>query len=139
MTTMKNPAHRRYVIRLAVLMTAYVLLLVLANWMFKHGYAEGALGWLLAALPALPIIGVFWAVMRLLVEQTDEYMRMLLVRQCLVATGFALSVSTVREWLENFDMIQAGTNGFGVAFFWFAGLGVGALYNRLTLGAEGCS
>lgn len=139
MTNMKSPAHRRYVIRLAVLMTAYILLLVLANWMFKRGLAEGALGWVLAALPALPIIGVFWAVMRLLVEQTDEYLRMLLIRQCLVATGFALAISTVREWLENFDLISGGTNGFGVAFLWFAGLGVGALYNRMTLGGEGCS
>ncbi len=136
----KNPANRRYTIRLFVLMTAYVLFLLLAKWMFKRGLAEGSLAYVLAILPALPIIGVFWAVMRLLVEQTDEYLRMLMVRQCLFATGFALFVTTIREWLQNFDLIASGDAGFGVAFFWFAGLGLGALYNRLTLGdAGGCS
>ncbi len=136
----KNPAVQRYTIRLFALMTAYVLFLVLAKWMFKRGMAEGSLAYALAILPALPIIGVFWAVMRLLVEQTDEYLRMLMVRQCLFATGFALFVTTIREWLQNFDLIAAGDGGFGAAFFWFAGLGLGALYNRLTLGdTGGCS
>ncbi|MES2302495.1 MAG: hypothetical protein V4521_10565 [Pseudomonadota bacterium] len=136
--TTKNPANRRYTIRLFVLMTAYVLLLILAKWMFKRGLAEGSLAYVLALLPAMPIIGVFWAVMRLLVEQTDEYLRMLMVRQCLFATGFALFVTTIREWLQNFDLIAAGDHGFGAAFFWFAGLGLGALYNRITLGEGGC-
>lgn len=134
-----NPAVRRYTIRLFVLMTAYVLFLILAKWMFKRGMAEGSFAYVLALLPALPIIGVFWAVMRLLVEQTDEYLRMLMVRQCLFATGFALFVTTIREWLQNFDLIAAGDGGFGAAFFWFAGLGLGALYNRLTLGDGGCA
>lgn len=135
--TIKNPAARRYTARLFVLMTAYVLFLVLAKWMFKHGLAQGVWAYALALLPALPIIGVFWAVMRLLVEQTDEYLRMLLVRQCLFATGFALFVTTIREWLQNFDLIPAGDGGFGAAFFWFAGLGLGALFNKLTLGDAG--
>lgn len=132
-----NPAARRYTSRLFVLMAAYVLLLVFTKWMFKRGFADGALGYVLAILPGLPIIGVFWAVMRLLVEQTDEYLRMLLVRQCLFATGFALFVTTIREWLQNFDMIPAGDAGFGVAFFWFAGLGLGAVFNKLTMGDAG--
>lgn len=134
-----NPANRRYTRRLLVLMTAYILFLVLAKWMFKRDLAQGAFAYALAILPALPIIGVFWAVMRLLVEQTDEYLRMLMVRQCLFATGFALFVTTIREWLQNFDLITSGDGGFGVAFFWFAGLGLGAIYNRLTYGEGGCS
>lgn len=137
--TIKNPANRRYTQRLFVLMTAYILFLLLAKWMFKHDMAQGAFAYALAILPALPIIGVFWAVMRLLVEQTDEYLRMLMVRQCLFATGFALFVTTIREWLQNFDLIASGDAGFGVAFFWFAGLGLGALYNRVTVGDGGCA
>lgn len=132
-----SPASRRYTLRLAVLMAAYVALLFFARWMFKHDLAKGALAYGLALLPALPIIGVFWAVMRLIVEETDEFIRLLHVRQCLVATGFCLTVMTVWEWLQNFDLVAQGNHGFGAAFFWFAGLGVGALYNRLTLGTEG--
>ena len=79
------------------------------------------------ASPALPVIGVFWAVMRLLVEEPDEFMRMLLVRQSLVATGFCLTIMTIWEFLQNFDLVPPGNGGFGAAFFWFVGLGVGAL------------
>jgi hypothetical protein len=135
-----SPAARRYFLRIAVLMSAYVGLLLFAKLMFKHGLAHGAPAFGLALLPALPIIGVFWAVMRLIVEETDEFIRMLHVRQCLVATGFCLTVMTVWEWLQNFELVSAGNGGFGAAFFWFMGLGVGALYNRLTLGtAGGCA
>lgn len=126
-----NPAVRRYTIRLMVLMTAYVLLLVFSKWMFKRGYGEGLLAYVLALLPALPIIGVIWAVMRLLVKQTDEYLRMLMVRQCLFATGFALVITSVREWLQNFDLISSNDGGFGATFFWFAGLGIGGLINAV--------
>lgn len=137
MTRNWSPASRRYTLRLAVLMTAYVALLIFANLMFKQGMAKGSLAYILALLPALPIIGVFWAVMRLLLEEKDEFLRMLLVRQCLVATGFCLTVMTVWEWLQNFELVPPGNGGFGAAFFWFAGLGVGALYNRVTMGTAG--
>ncbi|WP_296678636.1 hypothetical protein [Novosphingobium sp.] len=140
MSRKMSPAARRYTLRLAVLMTAYVGLLFFARTIFDHGMAHGPIAYILALLPALPIIGVFWAVMRLIVEETDEFVRLLHVRQCLVATGFCLTVMTIWEWLQNFDLVASGNGGFGAAFFWFAGLGVGALYNRLTLGtAGGCA
>jgi hypothetical protein len=133
----KSPAIRAYVIRLAVLMAAYLALLLLAVRLFRSGLNLGWTAWPLAIAPALPVIGVFWAVMRLLVEEPDEYWRMLLVRQALVATGFCLTVTTIWEFLQNFDLVAPGNDGFGAAFFWFMGLGVGALYNRLTIGSPG--
>lgn len=134
MVRYKSPAMRMYVIRLAILMTIYLLTLFGAVSAFKADLVSGPAAYALAVLPALPIIGVFWAVMRLLVEEPDEYVKMLLVRQILVATGFCLTIMTVWEFLQNFDLVPLGSNGFGAAFFWFVGLGVGALYNRLTLG-----
>ena len=44
---------------------------------------------------------------------------------------------TIWEFLQNFDLVPPGNGGFGAAFFWFIGLGFGALYNRLTLGTAG--
>jgi hypothetical protein len=126
---------RKYVIRLAILMTIYLLTLFAAVSLFKAKLVSGPAAYALAIMPALPIIGVFWAVMRLLIEEPDEYVRMMLVRQTLVATGFCLTVMTIWEFLQNFDLVPHGSNGFGAAFFWFMGLGVGALYNRLTVGA----
>ena len=137
MARYKSPAMRMYLIRLTVLMSLYMVTLFGALALFKAHLVSGPAAYALAILPALPIIGVFWAVMRLLVEEPDEFVRMLLVRQALVATGFCLTVMTIWEFLQNFDLVRPGTFGFGAAFFWFMGLGVGAIYNWLTLGASG--
>lgn len=137
MARYKSPAMRRYVIRIAVLMSFYLVSLLGAVYAFRHQLVSGPAAYPLAILPALPIIGVFWAVMRLLIEEPDEFVRMLQVRQALVATGFCLTVTTIWEFLQNFDLVAPGNRGFGAAFFWFMGLGVGALYNRLTVGTAG--
>ncbi len=78
-------------------------------------------------LPALPILGVFGTIFRLLAEETDEFMRMMLVRQTLFATAFCLSIMTVWEVLQNDDVLPDGTDGFGTASVWFVGLGLGAM------------
>ena len=128
---------RRYMFRIAGLMSCYLGTLFGVRVAFRNQLVEGPAAYGLAILPALPIIGVFWAVMRLLVEEPDEYLRMLMVRQMLVATGFCLTVMTIWEFLQNFDLVAPGNNGFGAAFFWFIGLGVGGLYNKLTVGSGG--
>ena len=137
MGTPKNPAVKRYIVRVATLMTLYLVALFTAKWIFNNGAVEGPLAYALAIAPALPLIGVFWAVMRYITEESDEYLRMLVVRQCLFATGFCLTIVTIWQWLQNFDLVQPGNGGFGAAFFWFIGLGFGALYNKLTLGDWG--
>ena len=139
MATTHSPAIRRYLKRLAVLMTAYMGFIFLAGYLFRHNPPQGVLAYGLAVLPALPIIGVVWTAMRLLVEETDEYMRMLFVRQNLFATGFCLTVMTVWEFLQNYDLVAPGNGGFGAVFFWFMGLGIGAVLNRRALGAGDCA
>lgn len=139
MAMYKSPALRRYMLRLIALMAAYLVLLFFAVRLFRSGAELGLAAWPLAIAPAIPIIGVFWAVMRLLVEEPDEFIRLLHVRQCLFATGFCLTIVTVWEFLQNFDLVPPGNGGFGAAFFWFVGLGFGALYNRLTIGTAGCA
>ena len=140
MARYKSPAMRRYLIRLASLMTIYMITLFAAVYAFRHNLVSDPIAYPLAILPALPIIGVFWAVMRLLVEEPDEFLRMLFVRQALIATGFCLTIMTIWEFLQNFDLVPPGNGGFGAAFVWFVGLGVGALYNWLTVGTTGeCS
>ena len=139
MAMYRSPALKRYVVRLIVLVTIYLATLIGAVMAFKADAVSGPIAYALAILPAVPIIGVFWAVMRFLVEEPDEFMRLLLVRQCLFATGFCLTIMTVWEFLQNFELVPPGNGGFGAAFFWFIGLGFGALYNRLTLGTAGCA
>jgi hypothetical protein len=132
-----SPPARRYLVRLAVLMTLYLIFLFGASWLFRHDPPQGPIAYALAVLPALPVIAVFWAVMRYIVEETDEFMRLLLVRQCLFASGFSLAIMTVWEFLQNFDLVPHDQHGFGVFFFWAMGLGLGALFNKVTMGTAG--
>ncbi len=130
----KNPAMRRYLLRLAVSMALYMAFLFIALRYVDR--VSGPLAYLLGALPGIAVLGVFWAVGRLLVEETDEYLRMLLVRQTLVATAFALSIATVWGFLENVRLVPH-VDAFYITVLWFAGLGVGSLFNCLTVSAGG--
>lgn len=126
-----NLAQRRYVRRVVLFMTLYVLTLVGVSHYFDKAGPTGISAVVAAILPALPIIAVFWAIGRLLVEERDEYLRLQLVRQSLVATAFALTVATVWGFLETFEQVPH-VPAYFAAILWFAGLGVGSCVNALT-------
>jgi hypothetical protein len=130
-----SPAAKRYNVRLILLTLLYGVFLTSAVYGFKHHLVGGAVAWVVATLPALPLIGVFAAMGRYLVEEQDEYVRMLLVRQMLWAMGFALSCATVWGFLEGFDLIRH-IDGYWIVAAWYFGQGIGACVNRVTLGAR---
>lgn len=133
-----SPAVRRYLRRLAGFMLVYFVLIFAAGYIFRHMPPEKPLAYAVAVLPAFPILGVFWTIFRLLVEETDEYMRMLFVKQSLFATAFCLTIMTVWEFLQNYEVVPPGNGGFGAAFFWFGGLGIGAVWNRFDGSGGDC-
>ena len=126
-----SPAIRRYNARVLVLSIAYMALLFAAVYVFHHRPPHGLPAYLLAIAPALPIVGMFAAIGRYLVEESDEYLRQLMVRQSLWASGFALSIATVWGFLESFDLV-GHVEAFYVAVLWFGGLGLGGIANALT-------
>ena len=133
-----SKASKTYNLRVLWLSLFYGAFLMAAVYGFRHQLLAGPVAYLAAVLPALPIIGIFAAIGRYLVEEQDEYLRMLMVRQTLWASAFALSVATVWGFLESFDMV-GHVEAYYVAVLWFGGLGVGACINKLTLGAPvGC-
>jgi flagellar biosynthesis protein FliR len=127
---------KRYNWRVVWLSLVYAVFLILAVYGFKHQLVPDTLKYFIAVLPALPIIGIFGAMGRYLVEEQDEYVRMLLVRQVLWGSAFALSVATVWGFLDNFGLV-GHADGYWIVIVWFFGLGLGALYNRLTFGETG--
>jgi hypothetical protein len=131
-------ASKTYNVRVLLLSLFYGAFLMAAVYGFRHQLLTGPVAYLAAVLPALPIIGIFAAIGRYLVEEQDEYLRMLMVRQTLWASAFALSIATVWGFLESFDMV-GHVEAYYVAVLWFGGLGLGACINKLTLGAPvGC-
>ena len=133
----KSPAHRRYVMRVLAAMVGYLATLFLAEILIDERGITGPLAWLVALLPGLCVASVFWAIGRLLIEETDEYLRSLLVRQMLVATGMTMVVATIYGFLENYGLV-GHVGAFYLTILFFAGLGVGAVVNKLTIGDGSC-
>jgi len=132
-----TPAMRRYTRRAMVMSFGYVLTLFAALGTTRHLTVEGPLLWLLALLPAVPIIGLIWAIARLLVEETDEYQRMRMVRASLVATGLVLVAATLWGFLEMFGLAPHLWL-WAVFPAWALGLGVGQTANRWVFAEPGC-
>jgi uncharacterized YccA/Bax inhibitor family protein len=128
-----SPAGWRYNKRVIVLSLIYAAFLIGAVYGFKHHLVSGGFAWIVAILPALPIIGIFAAIGLYLVEEQDEYVRMLMVRQTLWASGFSLSIATVWGFLESFELVNH-VEVYWVSVLWFGGLGLGNFANRLTMG-----
>lgn len=131
-----NAAQRRYNRAVILLSVGYVLILFGVITFFRNSSPSGLSAYAAAILPALPIVGIFAMMGRYLVEEQDEYVRMLTVRQTLWASGFALSIATIWGFLESFDLVPH-IDSYYFAVIWFGGLGLGALINKLTLGSAG--
>lgn len=116
---------RRYTVRLLLFMGAYMAILT-GSLLFANNGAVHAQATMigLALISAFPVIGVFWAIFRLLVEIDDEYQRMLFVKQTLLATAITLVIITVWQFLQVFDVIETGPQW--VSAIWFGMLGVAA-------------
>ena len=125
-----SPAQRRYNWRIILLAIVYAAVLLPVCWLFAHHKVSGPLAYLLGVLPALPVTGFFVVIGLYLAEERDEYLRMLLVRQSLIATGFAMTAATFWGFLEGFDLVPHVV-GYAWPVIWFGGLGLGACINGL--------
>jgi hypothetical protein len=132
----RTSAWKRYNWRV-IWLTLYAIFLIAVVYGFKHRLIPDVLRYPVAILPALPIVGIFAAMGRYLVQESDEFLRMLMVRQTLWASGFALSCATIWGFLESFDL-AGHVDGYYIVIAWYFGLGIGSVANKLTLGEGGC-
>jgi hypothetical protein len=129
-------AQRRYVKRVAIFASAYLVVLALQVSLLEDADPSLAVRAGISVLPGLAVLGIFWAIGRLIVEEQDEFIRMLIVRQTLVATALALGFATLWGFLEVGEVVpHLEAYWFAVAFFF--GQFVGAVSNRLTFGSWG--
>ena len=121
---MQMPAYmKRYFVRLSISMTGYAVVLVSGLTLVKAGMPYGMRIFLAFATAAM-ICGVFLTIYRRLMECDDEYQRLLLVKQTLLATGATLGITTFWQFLAVYDVLAEGPNWFGV--IWLAMFGIAA-------------
>ncbi len=126
-----NAAHKRYLIRLAVVMAVYLGSLFLAEWLIEDRGVTGVPAYALASVPGLMVAAIFWLFSRLIIEEQDEYIRLIYVRQSLIATGFSMSLAGVWGFLETYKLIFH-LEAFWWPIMWCLGLGIGGAYHWAT-------
>lgn len=132
----KKPEVRRYLVRLVAAMAIYLGSLVACERLIEDGGLTGPPAYALAAVPGLAFAAVPWIFTRLIVEERDEFLRLLYVRQAMVATGITLTAAAVWGFMETY-MAVTHMKAFWWPNIWCVGLGVGALYNKVTMGTAG--
>ena len=127
---------RNYLKRMLIVSLAYVGSLFAAVSLIDKGDPITPLSVAIAIVPGLAVVGYFWAIGRFIVEVKDEFIRMLNIRQSLIATAISLSAASVWGFLENFGQAPH-IDAFWWPIVWFFGLGIGALANKITYGTTG--
>lgn len=134
----KNMAQKRYLKRVAIATSLYLATFALMTFLDDGFAVPEPVRYFLAALPGLAVIAIFWAIGRLIVEEQDEFMRMLTIRQTLIATAIALSAASIWGFLEAADLV-VHIDAYWYAVIWFFGVGVGAIANRIEYGTWGAA
>ena len=101
-----NSVNRRFHRRSLVVMVLYVLSLAVMSLAIDHLHPKGMALYLLALLPALPIVAAIVIIALYLSEQKDEFVRTLQIESMLWGVGATLTVTTIWGALEKFAHIR---------------------------------
>ena len=125
-----SPALKRYNRRGLIWAFTYMAALFFAVTVHDKWNPEGPLLWLIAVLPALPIVYFVWSLYRYLIEESDEYLRMRYVGHALFGLGLLLIVATVWGFLESFKLVPH-VESWMVVPVWGIGLGLAQIAYRV--------
>ena len=126
----------RYVRRLMSIMVVYVTALIGGQFAMKAELLGPMTAIPIALICGLSIALTFFIMGRLMVETNDEFMRLLFVRQSLIASGFALSLAAIHGFLSEFELIDR-IDAYWWPVLFFVGQFVGQVANRLKYGTWG--
>lgn len=132
----RKRASRRYLGRLALVMAFYLVTLFLAEHWIEDRGVEGWLAVVLATLPGLSFAGVVWIFGGLIVEEQDEFQRLLYVRQGLIATMISFTLAAIWGFLETYRIVDH-VAAFWWPTIWCFGMAIGGVANKLKYGTFG--
>lgn len=129
-------ATHRYLLRMALTMAFYLITLAVAEHFIDGRGLTGPLAAFLAFLPGLSFAGVVWVFGGLIIEESDEFYRMLYIRQGLIATGISFTLAAIWGFLETYRIVDP-VAAFWWPTIWCFGLGIGAIFNKIKYGTYG--
>jgi hypothetical protein len=131
-----SAAARRPLQRTAVIMAIYLAGILGTKYLTEHAGVTGPLAVGCALVPGLAMAAMFYSTGKAIADTEDEFLRMLAVRQQLIAAGFVLSVASAWGTLEMFDLVPH-VEAFYIVVLWALGVFVGMIANRVTHGVWG--
>jgi hypothetical protein len=126
----QSPAVRAYNRRMMIWSLCYVIALGIAITIKNQMAPAGPLLWVIALLPSLPVLYLFWAVARYFVEEADEYLRVRQMEANIFAAGFLLSAATVWGFLEMFG-VAPHAQGWIAVPVWAIGLALAPVWRKV--------
>ena len=96
-----SPAHKRYVFRTMAFMSGYVAVNVAAIFGAFDDIASPVAAWGLALTVSAPVIGQIWATLSLM-RESDEFVRAVVAKQFILASGLAMAVASVWGFGESY-------------------------------------
>ncbi|PZR31665.1 hypothetical protein [Caulobacter segnis] len=102
-----GPVMQRYRRRLAIALMTYCVVLMGSIYLLHRVDLSGPLLWLVAAAPAIPILGVLVVMGLYLKEEPDEFERAVHVEAMIWGLGVVLAVTTVWGFLSNANVVPA--------------------------------
>jgi hypothetical protein len=122
---------KRFKIRSYVSGAFVVLFAFVASASFRLMHLHGAVAYLVAILPALPILWALVAVGQYLAEERDEFQRNLHVQYLLAGIGGTLAVTTVWGYLEDYVRVPHLDLIYIYPIFWlFVGIAMPVVRRR---------
>lgn len=97
-----SPAQKRHQRRVWPTLAVFAAVLAATLWLFQSHPPTGALKYLAALAPTLPLTAVIWLFGRYIYEETDEFLRWAAILSLLIAVGLVLTFCIVWGYLEVF-------------------------------------
>lgn len=111
-----NRPHRQYLTRTLLFMSGYVVVnLAAITGAFDNVRGGGA--WLLGLVVAAPVIGHLWALLAYM-HDADEYVRSILARTFVIASGLAMAAFCTWGFLESYAGARHAPAWLIVPTFW---------------------
>ncbi len=125
-----SPALTDYNRRFMVWTFGYMAALTIAITMHQKMALSDPMLWLAGLIPAFPVGGMIWTMVRYMREEEDEYLRLRAANAGMIGTAFLLAVATPWGFLEMFGAVPH-IPAWAVFPVWAIGMGVGQmLQNR---------
>ncbi len=121
-----SPALANYNRRFMVWTFGYMVALTVAITMHQKMEMAEPILWFAGLLPALPVFGMIWTMVRYMREEEDEYLRLRAANAGLIGTALLLAIATPWGFLEMFGAVPY-VPAWAAFPIWAIGMGVGQM------------